>query len=696
MSLTIRSGLTSLALAAACAGSSGSSKTNERVSKDSWCDEVRNKLGLISADVECLSTPGFYQLGLLGPKTARDEHTLEYYLTKTPPSGLEPSSENIAVPKVKYVAQSHLDASGGLDPAGLPDAVKKWVPNLNLGGNKNTSVTISVEISEPRIVRMQNFDTSLKRAIVNAMPDTTECQQLQTLREKLCQPDWVVSNRVVIGIPKLTINTDDNSSLTGALGIKNLLGFHVDTTSVEKGEISLTPTSPVAISVRWVDGRTLAEDVEHLCSSPPVCKSTLAGALVLGGQVAGGRWDNGAENWDPRRRVWQQIKPVPDTNLCRAGVVRLGDGRILVAGGGGSNGCSDDGATTNRTRWFDPPTNMWQAPDCGRPCMELSAGGRFALDESSKRWVPFPCAPRAACMMYGRNSFPSVALSDGRAFVFGGCAGGCNGPNAISQTVIMRSTDGGEIGELARTAEIFDPHTNTWAATPPSLKRRTGAAAVEVSSGRVLVCGGNDGFQTTYDDCELYDLNNSFNRHRAWSKAGKLPTRGTPQLVATGQDGPVLGISGGEWWMWTSIGDYWQAREDDVLGAWRAGGRLPTPVDAGVATSLNDGRVLLIGGVVAGQPSNTVHVDRSLLSLRGGASLSVARIYRRVSRGRGVRLAPTGDGRASSPPWRGGICRRCCCRRGFRPGTSAASPWAPRARSARPAPGGRAGPGRRG
>lgn len=332
-----------------------------------------------------------------------------------------------------------------------------------------------------------------------------------------------------------------------------------------------------------------------------------AGVIVIGGQVSSGRWDNSVENWDPRTNRWRRLPSVPDTDLCRAGAVMLGDGRILVAGGGGTDDCSDNGTTTRRVTTFRPMQNLWDTPACGEPCMRLGSGLTLGLDRGSKAWRPKACKLEGMCMMYGRNNFPSLALMGGRAFVYGGCAGGCNGPNAIYQTVMMRTPDGRSVGELARVAEIFDPQSNTWFVTPPSHKPRTAAAATELLGGQVLVCGGNDGFNTTYDDCEVYDLDSDFNGHQAWSWAGRMPTVGTP-LLARLPDGSVLGVGGTQWWIWKLAGNYWGASAEDQVGAWKVGGTLPTLVTGGVLIALSDGRALLSGGTASGEPSHATQL----------------------------------------------------------------------------------------
>ncbi len=319
------------------------------------------------------------------------------------------------------------------------------------------------------------------------------------------------------------------------------------------------------------------------CSSPiqvfltPLVRnktSPFGTAVVLHGQNADGAYLRSAELFDTGANRWSPMPDDPLDRACGAQALRMQDGRILVIGG--SKTCADDSTATNQIRWLDVANRTWSSPTCQTPCIRLAGGGTFVRATESS-WAPKECEPSGPCPSYGRCRFAATALADGRAFIFGGCAGGCNGPNELGQTVAGAF-------ELARIGEILDPRTGRWTQTPTaSTPRRTGGIAVVTGAG-VLVCGGADGFREVHRSCERYDLNSGFNGAAPWTAAGETPE--PVQAMAAMPDGRVIALIASHperAWIWSA-------------DSWTAGPEFPTPRDSPSLVRTSDGHVMVIGG----------------------------------------------------------------------------------------------------
>jgi sugar lactone lactonase YvrE len=250
----------------------------------------------------------------------------------------------------------------------------------------------------------------------------------------------------------------------------------------------------------------------------------------------------------------------PDGILSAPAVTALGSG-VLVAGGGPRAGVDDNHTTTNYAQVFDVQLNQWTA-------------------------IP--------PMLRDRNQFALVTLHDGRAMAIGGCAGACAGPSQNNWLV----------GNVAPTAEIYDPVANTWTLTPNMAGHATGnrasnPAAVVLASGDVLVCGGGDGSSNFYPDCEIYGVASG-----NWSPTGPLNSLTASQPFSPPilvQDGRAMIKHNGE-----HSNSNWGV-EIFTPGGTPATSLWSTPLyqpahdhEGGGMVALSDGHVLLAGGVPRG------------------------------------------------------------------------------------------------
>lgn len=221
--------------------------------------------------------------------------------------------------------------------------------------------------------------------------------------------------------------------------------------------------------------------------------------------------------------------------------VTLEDGRVLAAGG------HDGQRTLTSCEVFEPETGLWSL---------------------------------TGAMHKARRNHAAVRLLDGRVLVLGG-----------TQVVAP--------GALA-DAEVYVPTVGAWTQVAPMAEARNDPAAVLLPDGRVLVAGGTDADRRPLRSAELFDpVTNT------WSPA--MPPgfvrggAGSAVMLATGK---ALFVSGLQAELY-----------DGATGRWEkagfAGGAAGTHRQGHTVTLLPDGRVLVVGGGTA-RASSTAEVYDAL------------------------------------------------------------------------------------
>lgn len=162
---------------------------------------------------------------------------------------------------------------------------------------------------------------------------------------------------------------------------------------------------------------------------------------------------------------------------------------------------------------------------------------------------------------------------------------------------------GGGVGSLALDgAELYDPDTGTWEATGALRQPRRGHGAAVLGDGRVLVAGGVAGGQLL-DSVEVYDPTSG-----EWSPAASMTTPRLAHTLTTLRDGRVLalggttpqgsaGTGGGQTISPSASAEIY----DPTTDAWEPAGRMSTGRFEHTATRLDNGRVLVVGGL-GGEP----------------------------------------------------------------------------------------------
>ena len=147
--------------------------------------------------------------------------------------------------------------------------------------------------------------------------------------------------------------------------------------------------------------------------------------------------------------------------------------------------------------------------------------------------------------------------------------------------------------QLSNTAEVFDPATNSWTSTQPMSRARMQLNIALLDDGRVLAVGG-DGSCSVGGTAEVYDASTN-----SWSLTPSMNVPRYLPALAKLDDGRVLVVGGGPS---CSAGPAYASTElfDPGSSTWTFASPMATPRQFPLAVVLQDGRVLVIGGLTSG------------------------------------------------------------------------------------------------
>jgi len=204
-----------------------------------------------------------------------------------------------------------------------------------------------------------------------------------------------------------------------------------------------------------------------------------------------------------------------------------------------------------------------------------------------------------------RVGHTATQLQDGTVLVAGGGGLEFSKPNTV------------RFGPPLATAEIYDPRTGSWTPTGSMARPRSGHTATLLPDGSVLVAGGSAGDDPTdaLATAERYDPVSG-----SWLPAGTMAsTREHGHSATLLDDGRVLVAGGSEQGVISPGGEPYTFRTDDLrsseiydpgLGAWTPAGAMSQRRSMHTATALNDGTVLVTGGVTDGLPITDRSAER--------------------------------------------------------------------------------------
>ncbi len=263
----------------------------------------------------------------------------------------------------------------------------------------------------------------------------------------------------------------------------------------------------------------------------------------------------------------------------------LPNGTVLYTGGqfaGLSNG-PDSGS--NNAEIYDPvaltstPTGNMTIPRCGETATLLPngkvlfAGGQTLGGGTATADLYDPIAGAFAStgsMSVARSGHTATLLPSGEVLIAGG--GNCN-PGCV----------------VYSTAEMYDPSSGTFSPTAGNLATPyTGAAAILLTTGKVLIAGGSSGGTNLNSFAELYDPATGL-----FTQAGTMVNPREAFTATLLQNGKVL-FAGGDLISpaVTSAAEIF----DPSTGTFATTGSLNFPRDLHTASLLLNGQVLIAGG----------------------------------------------------------------------------------------------------
>ncbi|MDX2152099.1 MAG: kelch repeat-containing protein, partial [Bryobacteraceae bacterium] len=334
-----------------------------------------------------------------------------------------------------------------------------------------------------------------------------------------------------------------------------------------------------------------------------------------------------------------------------ARAVRLGNGKVLIAGGRGST----SNIVFPTAALFDPASGTWSAtgsmaePRYGHTMTLLPSGRVLVAGGSSADCVIGSCSGLSTAELYdpltgtwsytgalaqSRLSHTATLLANGKVLVAGGgssnngalirpsaelydpatgiwTSAGTMPSGAHYAHAAAKLSDGRVViaggrnssADLTSAVDIYDPATGAWSPAAPMSRTRSSYTLDPLPDGRLLAAGGDDG--TTLASTEIYDPATGGG---VWSAGAPLISARAHHTSARLTDGKVLVIGGGD-----GAGGLPAPAElfAPGSGAWSTVGSLPSIRHT--QTLLADGSVLVAGGLDAGvQPVSSLYRPASL------------------------------------------------------------------------------------
>jgi N-acetylneuraminic acid mutarotase len=269
----------------------------------------------------------------------------------------------------------------------------------------------------------------------------------------------------------------------------------------------------------------------------------------------------------------------------------LKDGRVLVAGG-------NDSGPLAGARLYDPTANAWSN---AAPMNDARQGHAAVLLRSGNVLVAGGFAPTAEPVSPSSDYTRTAEIYDPATNTWRKAANMTTGRFKPTMTVLEdgRVLVAGGSGDLdtghgvnaavpLASAEIYDPATDSWSDVPSMSVARAMATATLLPSGKVLVAGGYDDASGDLSSAELFDPSTD-----TWSSTGSLADARDSATATALPDGDVL-VAGGD-----GGADHALAGAElyhPESGTWHAAASMAGARQSAAAALLADGTVLVTGG----------------------------------------------------------------------------------------------------
>jgi RHS repeat-associated protein/uncharacterized repeat protein (TIGR01451 family) len=289
--------------------------------------------------------------------------------------------------------------------------------------------------------------------------------------------------------------------------------------------------------------------------------------------------------------------------------ILLQDGRVLIVGGRSSNNgpwcCSPVLASAEI---YDPATGVFTATGSmttarydptatvladGRVLVTGGADANYAVINSAEIYDPATgLFTPTGNMQQARMTHSATRLNSGQVLIAGGGPLGSGGV------------------QVTATAELFDPKTGLFTATPNMQAQHGAHTATLLNNGKVLLAGGvQGGWCCVTNQAELYDPTTG-----AFTTTGSMAVQRYNHSATLLTNGLIF-IAGGGGGTWASTEIY-----DPVSGTFSPGPAMTTGRWGNTSTLLTNGSVLLAGG---GAQSAEAYAPASLVPA-GLQSIAVA------------------------------------------------------------------------
>ena len=318
--------------------------------------------------------------------------------------------------------------------------------------------------------------------------------------------------------------------------------------------------------------------------------------LVAGGVSAGGVGTAAADLYDPVATTWSSAAPMATMRTSHAATL-LPDGRVLVTGGSTVSTSAAQGYVNNASaEIYDPVANAWTAAAAmsvarshhtatlltnGRVLVVGGENASYLVEDSAEIYDPATdtWTPTALPPLTARSQHSATLLTNGQVLVAGGfdIVLGILTPLDTSE---LYDPVAGTFASTAITTTTGSGTTAVTTVTPTTMNfTHAGQSATLLPDGRVLLAGGGNA------QAELYDP-----ATQTWTATPAMAAAHTLQAATLLPDGQVLVVGG------TQAALPAAERFDPAAGTWTATSAMLVVPGSATASLLQDGSVLVCGG----------------------------------------------------------------------------------------------------